>query len=187
MYHHNRIAHLPHASIALAIKLPQIRLVQCPAAWLIQQLNCNYDIVISPRCVFLRNRIQHAQRLLARGSIGSAINQPPGIRRRLARVVPAVLRARCAVQVDHDFEPGLARPANRFVDVCGRAGDKGRITIVVGPEANGKTDEVEACGGDLLEIPESDPGVPVLSEDAWGLGWELLAKGPFIDYTKRLV
>lgn len=91
------------------------------------------------------------------------------------------------MEVDHDLEARLACPVDCFVDVGCGAGDEGCIAVVVGPEANGETNDIEACRGDLLEIGESDPGIPVLLKDAWCLSWELLVESPFVDNAERLV
>jgi len=165
-------------AVAIAVELFDGAKVQARVErrGLIEQLDTNDDIIVGGCAVFGLHIFENVE-----GSL-NGVALSPCQDTTLAGVVKAVLRAGRTVQVDHDLETGLSRPADGLVEVWSRAGDERSAAVVVGPVADGNADDVETGVGNLLEIGQSSPGLPVVLEDLLrGLVTKLLAKGVFVD------
>lgn len=107
---------------------------------------------------------------------------PPWVYQFLATVVETVLALWRTVQVNDDFDSGLARPSDGLIQVGCCALGEGPPRFHVGPVADRDADNVKAGVADLLKVLERNEGVPVGFERiVAGLLAELFAEGPFVD------
>ena len=102
-------------------------------------------------------------------------------------MIKSILASWGAVEVDYDFETGLAGPVDGFVEVGCCSWCVWSSDVDVGPIAHRDADSIEACVLDFLEVLERDEGVPVWFEYIEAtLFAELLAERPFIYHLESV-
>lgn len=93
---------------------------------LVEQLDANDNVGVGRIGVLGCDHLDH---VLGMGN--RVVTRPAGGVDALARIVKAILRAWCAVQVDPDFEAGLARPVNSLIEMVLLRVEDVRILLVL--------------------------------------------------------
>lgn len=85
------------------------------------------------------------------------------------------------MQINPDLQSRLASPFDTLVQVvlCSHDIRVARI-LLKGPVSDWDADGIETSGGDLLEVGQRHPALPMLSQDVGGVG-DLLGQGILID------
>ena len=77
---------------------------------------------------------------------------PARICQLLTAMIEAILALRCAVQVNDDFQTGLARPSDSLIQIGCRTLSERAPGLDVRPVADRNTDHIEARVANLLEV-----------------------------------
>lgn len=93
------------------------------------------------------------------------------------------------MKIENNLNANLPCPFDGLVEVfCGTL-SVWRIGVVERPVSHGYSDDVETAVGDLLEIRELHPAVPVRLQHliAGCIGAKVLSEGVFVDYAARAI
>ena len=94
---------------------------------------------------------------------------PARICQLLTAMIEAILALRCAVQVNDDFQTGLARPGDGLIQIGCRTLSERAPGLELRPVADRNTDSVDTVIDHPLKIAVVDKVVPVVLEHASGL------------------
>lgn len=178
-----RLADRALLSKAISLELLDGVQVQVGSERLVQQLNTHDDIVILGIAVLLLDRVQDIQ-----GALNGVASGPIDLVASSSRVVEAVLRARCAVEVNHNLQSQRAGPIDGGIDERRGTLCVWGVGVVVCPEANGNAHGIETGVLDLLEVLPSCPGFPVLLQHllVCFVGSQLLGQGELVHDAHRV-